>query len=286
MRKVLAMLGRMITIGGTLAVGLLASALPMSAVRTRKIGVGVCDPILQQEAAMCFRRLFLAALAVGMWCTCAAAGDLSISFDDPASPSVHNIQWNTTSASPVMVFGIDNITSTTDKLYGWQLGLEIVPESGATPGGLRFKTATLPTSYLLEGRSGGLTPSFSGPAATISVIGDTDGPYTGVLVPSSGKNLLQVSFDALPGASGLYDIKAVPDLFNGSNWFSDVGGFAARDFVNVPFGGGAVELGTVNVSSTPEPSTMALLASGLLVAGVPAFRRWVHRRRARKAVVE
>jgi hypothetical protein len=153
---------------------------------------------------MWFRRFCLAALAVVAASTGVHAEQLSISFHDPLSPSVHDIQWNPTASSPVMVFGIENTTSTTDKLYGWQLGLEIVSESGATPGGLRFKTATLPTSYLLESRSGGLIPSFSGPAATISVIGDTDSLFTGVSVPSSGKNLLQVDFDALPGASGLY----------------------------------------------------------------------------------
>ena len=175
---------------------------------------------------MWFRRFFMAAFASVLVSTCVYADEMSISFDDPLSPSVHNIQWNTSSPSPVMVFGIENTSSTTDKLYGWQLGLEIVPETGAK-GTLLFNTATVPTSYLLAGRSGGLDfgPAFSGfPIATIPVVGDTDSPGTGlipgVLVPSTGKNLLQVDFDALPGTSGVFDIMAVPDLFNGSNWYS------------------------------------------------------------------
>jgi hypothetical protein len=119
-----------------------------------------------------------------------------------------------------MLIGIDNTTGISDVLYGWQLGLEIVPQSGAT-GSLRFKTAALPdAAYLLDGRSDGLTPAFSGPADTIKIIGDTDSLFSGVSVPPSGKNLLQLDFDALPGSFGLFYIKAVPDLFNGCNWFS------------------------------------------------------------------
>jgi len=220
---------------------------------------------------MWFRRFFLAALAGVLAGTCAHAGQLSIDFHDPLSPTVHDIEWNPASPSPVMVFGIENTTSTTDKLYGWQLGLEIVPGAGAT-GSLRFNEATLPTSYLLDGRSGGLVPSFSGPSATISVIGDTDSLFTGVTVPSSGKNLLHVDFDALPGTSGLFYVKAVPDLFNGSNWYSS--DFNARDYANVPFGGGSVTLGSINV--VPEPSTIALLTT-LSLAGAPALLRWRRR---------
>jgi hypothetical protein len=160
-----------------------------------------------------------------------------------------------------MVIGIDNTTGISDVLYGWQLGLEIVPQSGAT-GSLRFKTAALPdAAYLLDGRSDGLTPAFSGPADTIKIIGDTDSLFSGVSVPPSGKNLLQLDFDALPGSFGLFYIKAVPDLFNGCNWFS--GDFSARDYVNVPFSGGSVILGSVNV--VPEPSLAVLLLSGLSV---------------------
>jgi len=219
---------------------------------------------------MWVRRFFMAVLAGAVASTCVNADQMSISFHAPASSSVHDIQWNPTTSSPVMVFGIENDTSPpTEKLYGWQLGLEIVPETGAT-GTLRFKTATVPDSYVLEGLTSG-PPPLAAPAATIPVIGDADlVQFTGILVPSSGKNLLQVDFDVLPGTSGLFYIKAVPDQFNGCNWYSS--DFNARDFVNVPFGGGAVSLGSVNV--VPEPGTFVLLsAGGLIVVLLGVYRR-------------
>ena len=178
-----------------------------------------------------------------------------------------------------MVIGIENPVLATDKLYGWQLGLRIAPEGGAT-GKLQFNTATLPPSYLLDGRSDGVITSFSGPADTIPVIGDTDSLHTGVLVPSSGTNLLRVDFSVLPGTSGLFDIMAVPDLFNGCNWYSS--DFQARNYENVPFDGGDVCLGTVNVSSSvPEPSTVLLLLGGSLAVGAAACRRWARHGRQR-----
>ena len=222
---------------------------------------------------MWFHRFCMVVLTVIAADVHAQEGQLSVSFHAPDSPLVHNIQWNTALASPQMVFGIENTSSTTDPLYAWQLGLEIVPRNGAV-GTLQFNTATLPPSYLLQGRSYGLITSFSEPAAKISVIGDSDSLLTGVSVPSSGKNLLMVDFSALPGTSGLFDITVVPDLFNGCNWYSS--DFNARSYENVPFGGGAVILGTVNVMSVPEPSVIAMLLAGSLVAA-PAilFRhRW------------
>lgn len=219
---------------------------------------------------MWFRKFFVAVLIGALAGTCVNADVISISFHDPASSSIHDIQWDPTSSSPEMVFGIENATSPPiDKLYGWQLGLEIVAETGAT-GTLRFKTATMPDSYVLAGLTSG-PPPLAAPAATIPVIGDADlVQFTGTLVPASGKNLLKVDFDVLPGTSGLFFIKAVPGQFNGSNWYSS--DFTARDFVNVPFSGDAVILGSVNV--VPEPGTFILLSTGgLIVALFGVYRR-------------
>ncbi len=226
---------------------------------------------------MWFHKFCMATLAVIVASACAHAQELSISFHDPAFPSVHNIQWNPASPSPAMVIGIENPSLTTDKLYGWQLGLRIEPDVGAT-GKLQFSTATLPPSYLLDGRSDGLTRTLFRPTDTIPVIGDTDSLHTGVLVPSSGANLLQVDFVAWPGTSGVFDIMAVPDLFNGCNWYSDDS--QARYYANVPFDEGEVCLGTVNVS-VPEPSTVLLLLSGSLAIGMAACRRWARNGRER-----
>ena len=172
--------------------------------------------------------------------TVTAAQHLSITGED--------LQWNPLTDPPLlMTFGVENTTGTSDLLFAWQMGLEIIPDAAAS-GTLLFSSAMLPSDYLLEGRSGGLTPAFTGPSTVLPVIGDTDSAFTGVAVPTSGKNLLAVAFDVDPGTSGLFYVRAVPDMFNGCAWFSD--DFNAREFMNVPFGGGSVVIGSVTVVGT------------------------------------
>ena len=127
---------------------------------------------------------------------------------------------------------------------------------------MQFATATLPSNYLLNGRSEGLTPAFSGPAASIMPIGDNDSLFTGIVVPTSGDNLLATTFTASSGASGVFHIYAVADPTTGSNWFSS--DFSnVRDFANVPFNGDPVLLGNVTlVNAVPEPASAALLMVG------------------------
>jgi hypothetical protein len=111
---------------------------------------------------MRWRAICLAAMAVGMGTLSAEAGLISISFDDPADSAIHDILWNPLDPSPSMVIGLENGTDASDPLFGWQLGLQIVPETGAT-GGLLFKSAGMPPAYIFEGRTDGLTLAFAGP---------------------------------------------------------------------------------------------------------------------------
>jgi hypothetical protein len=143
------MFGGVSRIEGTFAVGLLAAVAYVcrGATHDRR-------PLTTSFAgggAMWFHKLCVATSAVIVASACAHAQGLSISFHDPAFPSVHDIQWDTASPSPTMVIGIENPSSATDKLYGWQLGLRIVRDGGAT-GNLLFNAATLPPSYLLDGQ--------------------------------------------------------------------------------------------------------------------------------------
>jgi hypothetical protein len=188
---------------------------------------------------------------------------------DQLSLSGQDLVWNPQqTASPDFVVGVSNTADTTDPLFGWQLGLEILPLSGAT-GALQFNSADLPPNYLLDGRSGGLTPAFTGPASSITVISDSDSQFAGIVVPSTGAALLETDFVASPGTQGVFQIAVVPDQFQGASWFSS--DFTARDFANVPFGGGPVVIGTVTV--VPEPTALLLTLIGTSVAGVGLMRR-------------
>jgi hypothetical protein len=101
------------------------------------------------------------------------------------------------------------------------------------------------------------------------VIGDTDSQFTGIVVPTAGKNLLQVDFDVLPDTSGVFHIEAIPDQIQGCSWYSS--DFAnARDYANVPFGGGPAQL-VGSVTIVPEPAAMLLVCSLLSAGAVVAI---------------
>lgn len=181
--------------------------------------------------------------------------------------------WNPIESSPTHIVGIENPSESPDLLFAWSLGLVITPDVSAM-GSLEFASATLPSDYLLAGRSEGLEPAFSGPATSIAPIGDTDSLFTGIVVPDAGKNLLATTFVASPDAKGLFYVSIVPDEFTGANWFSS--DFEnARDFDNVPFGGGPVVIGSITI--VPEPSTLLLIGQLLVIM---LLLSWRCRRRA------
>ncbi|MFI5001170.1 MAG: hypothetical protein ACHQK9_14940 [Reyranellales bacterium] len=203
-----------------------------------------------------------------------AAVLLAVAFASPARAdsltiSGQNLSWGGSGVSPTFTVGIENLTSpATDQLFAWQLGLLIVPEASAT-GTLKFLTATLPSNYVLAGKTTtGLLPAFSGPSTSISpFIGDATSDPTGVVVPASGDNLLAVTFTASSNAKGFFDIFAVPLVVPGapaSTWFDQ--NFNQRDFANVPSTGGNVQIGTMDIgqASIPEPQSVVLLISGVL----------------------
>jgi hypothetical protein len=178
-----------------------------------------------------------------------------------------NVIWNPVhDPSPAVVIAIENPGNTPDLLFAWSLGLNITPAAGSH-GTLSFNTATLPSSYLLDLRSDGLVPTFTGPSASIPVIGDTDAAFLGITVPATGENLLQTSFVASVGASGVFQISLVPSSLQGTNWIpSD---FSPRAFDNVPFGGGSVVVGSVTL--VPEPSSFDLVVQMCVVGALPAL---------------
>lgn len=205
-----------------------------------------------------------------LFCQSACAGALTLVADD--------IVWNPPidgAVSPALSFGVNNDTSPDlDRLQGWQLRLQIMPDTGAE-GTLEFNARSLPTSdYLLEGASGGLGGSLS--VSDVFAFDDDPG-FLGVEVPLSGKQLLTVDFSTPDDARGNFKILAIPGLAN-TQW-SDAN-FVDREFENVPLSASnPIVLATVTV--VPEPSTALLACVGLASLLIVVTRSYSLKSRAR-----
>jgi hypothetical protein len=185
-----------------------------------------------------------------------------------------DIVWNPTlDGTPSGTMSIEIFNSTVgpdpDLLSGFLLDLAIQPVSGT--GTLQFNSASLPAGalYLMNGNSSGLGGSVSD-SSVIAFAGVPNAPF-GVVVPASGKFLLDLNFKTPDNAAGVFALVAQSGL--GVTGWSDTEG-QDREFTNIPFdGSGPVVLGYINV--VPEPSSILILAGGLaVVVGVGARRRF------------
>jgi hypothetical protein len=205
---------------------------------------------------------------------------------DSLTISGQNLSWTGSGSSPTFTVAIENPGGgVTDTLAGWQLGLSIAAQSGAT-GSLSFATATLPANYLLNGNSevqNGMSfipndPVL--PATSIPAIADVIATVTGVTVPAAGDNLLALTFSAAAGTTGVFDIYATAptsSFATGSYWLD--ASFNNENFAQLSTGGGELLLGQITITPStviPEPQSVVLLVSGL--AGAVGFYR---RRRVR-----
>jgi hypothetical protein len=233
------------------------------------------------------KKFLLAVLLVATLTLSASAGDLTISGED--------LTWSGSGASPTFTVSVQNPGgAVTDNVQGWSLGLWVAPESGAT-GTVSFNVPPLtgfpptasvpaPPNYLFASDSSGIL--LTEPTSPVQVLANDIATDSGVPVPSTGANLLALSFTATAGATGVFDIFTLGDSVTGSYWVDPTGNTFA--FGNVPFSandpatpGSPVLLGTVTISqaSIPEPMSLVLLASGLL--GVLGYRHLQHRRQSR-----
>lgn len=227
--------------------------------------------IFLRESVVGFGFFLLYLLATTWNC---AAGELRLTGNGP-------LEWNPdiTPTSPIFSIGVveDPLQGTAGALLTWQLELSVVGTPLST-GNLKISEVSLPpaSNYLFGAMSLGLTPSsLASPTDHITAIGDAEATFIiGVPVPSGGKQLLDLRFEADVNAEGVFQLLAHPyvPLFDGSNWISDT--FDPFPFANLDATDGSVVLGTITiVHSTaqqsgglvPEPSSQYLIAGSLLL---------------------
>jgi hypothetical protein len=192
--------------------------------------------------------------------------------------------------------------SPTATMFGWALGIEIVPVGGAT-GTLSIgatsdtidpNTGSVinpPPNDVFTNSSGVLTPFVSSSPA-YTTISNTNAASAGVKVPTSGDNLVYFNLTST-NAVGTFKIVAFNDSSNGySNWTydnlsnpSDPNNSLSFAFTNIGASGsfpGSEQqfvLGTITVlapSAVPEPGSLVL--AGVAAAGYAGYG-WRRKRR-------
>jgi hypothetical protein len=177
-------------------------------------------------------------------------------------------------------------------MFGWALGIEFVPQGGAT-GTLSVGTASNPSNNALTGSPGSPSTFVGNPSGpnTYTVISNTNNTIVGSTVPSSGDNLVTFNLTST-NASGTFKIMAFNDSSNGySNWtyynasnVNDPNNASNFAFTNIGASGTfpgspqTFSLGTITVTpaAVPEPGSMVL--AGIAAAGCAAYG-WRRKRR-------
>lgn len=220
---------------------------------------------------MLFARLvriaFVAAL-VCLWLPSARADLLRVGtgLDEVMLP-------NSSSSTIVIPIFNDQVDGATP-LWAWQLELRIIPQAGST-GTVTFGSFAYPADNILTFPfpvAGPQTTTFS---STIVRVGSSDVFFDdgAVVVPASGKNLVALTVNSSPDASGDFWLVATNDVTGGgSNWASStVSGDQA--FTNIPFSNDTqLVLGTITV--VPEPGSLAFVGlAGGMFASALSWRR-------------
>jgi hypothetical protein len=208
-----------------------------------------------------------------------AQGGVVLSTDHASPTPPLNMSAGTISGP--MLLNVASSDFPNDVMSAWNVQLEIIPI--AATGTLTFQdpaTALPPPSphpadYIFGGDGLGIAVTNSGTVLSANDFYDTSfGP--GVNVPTSGANLLRMTFLASLDASGLFGIYADQGLA-ATNWPDASSN--TQLFTNVPDGSGTVLIGEVQISAVPEPSTLGPLT----LCGVTLFAWQLRRSRHRSA---
>lgn len=177
--------------------------------------------------------------------------------------------------------------SQTATMFGWALGIEFIPQSGAS-GTLTISNLANPSNNALTG-SPGTPTAFVNSSPSYTVVSNQNNNLVGSQVPSSGSNLVTFNLTST-NAVGTFKMVAFNDSTNGySNWtyFNAANGSDPNNgndfaFTNIAASGSfpgtesQFVLGTINVlspSAVPEPGSMILAGIGAVVSAGYGWRR-------------
>jgi PEP-CTERM motif len=193
------------------------------------------------------------------------AGVMLTTSNPPGTPLVMSAG---TTSGPMLVSVLSD-SFPNDVMSAWQFSLTIVADSGAT-GTLVFQDPATgspppPSNYIFDANGLGISVMNINGGSQLNANDFLDPDAgDGVPVPGApGANLLQMDFQALSNASGLFGIYTLDGSAN--TLWNDANG-DPQFFTNVPDNTGMVRIGEVLVaSSVPEPSSLVLLAAGTVI---------------------
>ena len=168
------------------------------------------------------------------------------------------------------------------QVLGWQVSLQVEPQTGAT-GGVRFSGATIPSQdYLLGVNGHGLSGDPVSPVSRITLLdADTSNPLEGGTIGMAETlRLADIEIQSSSDATGMFKIALIDEgptspgaLAHRTQWTNDA--IEDMQFDNVARNSAPILLGTVSVTAVPEPNAFTYV---LVVISAIGAQDWLRRR--------
>jgi hypothetical protein len=196
----------------------------------------------------------------------ANSANLTLTTDAPVDAPLVITPLDASRQLLVSVVNGTNVDPPAELLLSWQFQLRAIPDAG-TIGTLTPVAGTIPVNYVFPDASLRFGPNIGSLPEDPSTLFAGDIVFSldsSAQIPTApGKNLLSISFAPSADALGRVGVYAVNQH---TLWVDSSQSGSLRSFINVPIDDNLTRIGDVLVrSAVPEPRTLALLISGILV---------------------